>query len=357
MLLFATVVALATTVLCGLLPAWRTSQDRALVAFKSEIGGGMPRRRPVGLIAQVVMSLVLLFVAGSALQALWRFQATDAGFDAARRLYAYTFPSLLPSAAAGRREFYVQTLEQVRALPGMQKVALTSSLLTPIDRDCVSRPAGAPTSVTTSGVEMGYFDIMGIHLVAGREFTVADQTTDVPAVVLNESLARQINWDGSALGEQVMIGCETPHPAVVIGIVRESALAALVEPGQPHLYRPFAPQSAGGFASIVMQASGDATMLVEPVRRTLLAQGRGMRVYAVAPLSTHIKQRYSSLHWLANMLTIFGLLALVLAAVGLYGVISYRVALRTQEIGVRMALGARRGDVFCENLTKGLGLS
>lgn len=175
-------------------------------------------------------------------------------------------------------------------------------------------------------------------------------------MVLNESLARRIRADGPVVGERVVIGCNTPQPAVVVGVVRDSGLAALVGPGQSHLYRPFAPQSSGGFASIVMETSGDAAGLVQPVRRTLLALGQGMRVHTVAPLSTHVEQRYAPFRWLATMLTVFGLLALLLAAVGLYGVIAYRVALRTQEIGVRMALGASRTDVFREVLMYGLAI-
>lgn len=355
-LIFATIIALVATVLCGLLPALRISRARALVAFKGEIGVGAPRRRPFGLVAQVVMSLVLLFVAGSVLQALLRLQATDPGFDVATRLYAYTFLSSPPFATEGRSEFYSQTLQRLRALPGVRTAALSSSLLTPIGSDCASLPGGPRIPVTTSDVDTGYFDIMGIDLVAGQEFTVVDREAEVTAVVLNESLAGRISSDGSTVGEQLMIGCQAPQPAVVVGVVRDSGLAALIEPGQPHLYRPFRSLSSRGFAAIVMETSSDAGALVEPVRRTLLALGQGMRVYTVAPLSTHVEQRYAPFRWLATMLTVFGLLALLLAAVGLYGVIAYRVALRTQEIGVRMALGASRIDVFRDVLMYGLAI-
>jgi hypothetical protein len=99
---FAAIVALAATILCGLFPAWRTSRGRSLVAFKGEIGSGTPRRRPLGLVAQVVMSLVLLFVAGSCLQALHRVYATDPGFEVAGRLYAYTSVSSPPFTPESR---------------------------------------------------------------------------------------------------------------------------------------------------------------------------------------------------------------------------------------------------------------
>lgn len=355
---FATIVSLATTVLCGLLPAWRTSRVPGLAALKSEIGQGTRRRRPWGLVAQVVMSLALLFVAGSFLQAVRQLQATDPGFDVDGRIYAYTS---LPSpnlTAESRRELYSQALEQLRALPGIQSAALAFSLpLMPTGSDCTSLPDGPQIPMTTSAVDTGYFHTMGIQLVAGRDFAAQGPAADgMSSVVVNESLARRLWPDGRAVGERVMVGCKAAQPAVVIGVVRDSAIRALAERSQPHLYRRFVLQQSGGLTTILVATSADAGASVEAIRRTLLGLGQGIRVYSVQPLSTHVEQSYANVRWLTKVVTGFGLLALLLAAVGLYGTMAYRVTLRTQEIGVRMALGASRSAVFREVVSQGLAI-
>ncbi|MFA5910563.1 MAG: ABC transporter permease [Vicinamibacterales bacterium] len=352
-LVFTSAVTVVAAALCGVLPAWRASD--VAVSFPRDVRGGRLRRLPWGLVGQVVMSLVLLFVAGSFLQGLAQLRSSDPGFAVTGRLYAHT---ALPPASSDldrRRHFYADALERLRAIPGIEAAALTSILpLIPAGSDCLSSPGGAKVATTASEIGAGYLRTLGIRLVAGEEFEIDGPQGAATPIIVNESLARTV-WPGrSPVGQPVLIGCDSSESAVVSGVAGDSAIRQMGELPKPHLYRPLMRRPGGTFTTIVLVTSGDPAALTQPVRRALLGMGQGIRVYDVQPLAVPVGESRAAESWLTSVLAVFGLLALVLAAVGLCGTIAYRVSLRTQEIGVRMALGASRAAVFREVMGQGL---
>ena len=224
-LVFAAGICVVTTVLCGLVPAWRASRMSSMMVVQGSVGE-TTRRKPIGLVVQVVMSLVLLFIGASFLGALVRLHGTYPGFAVAGRLYAYTFLPSPPFAQDARRALYARALDRLRSLPGVRLAAVTSSLpLIPAGSDCASLSPGSPIHVTTSAIDPAYFETMGIERIAGRSFTESDPTADT--AVVTESLARRLWSERSPVGERVLIGCDNPHPALVIGVVRDSSIRAV----------------------------------------------------------------------------------------------------------------------------------
>jgi predicted permease len=195
-------------------------------------------------------------------------------------------------------------------------------------------------------IGIGYLNTLRIPLLEGRDFNVADQADGPPVAIVNQSLARRLWPNQSATGRTFVYGCDHPRILKVVGVARDSRIRTLNEEALPHVYLPFSQAYRGGIAFIVVETAGDPGLLQETVRQTLVSSHPDFRTYGVQRLSDSLAASFWQVRFEVWVLGILGTLALVLAAVGMYGVMAYHVTARTREIGIRMAMGARRADVF-----------
>ena len=355
-LLFTALLSLATVLFFGLTPAWRASKVDVMAGLKGSTSDSSRfGLRRVSLIAQVSLSLILLLTAGLFLRVLGQFHGADPGFAVANRLYVTTYVSAPEFTPESGRAFYAAVVDRLRGLPGVRSVAITNILpLTPLPAQCASLPTGGdPVPATSNTVSAGFLNTMGTPLLAGRDFKTVE--TGPPVVIVNEAMANRF-WPGeSAIGKRLDLGCRRRESVEVVGLARDAQFVSLGEPPKPHAYRSF-PQSYDGYQNIIVETDGSITM-TETIRKSIVATNPGARVFAVKTLAGWVDQSYWQIRWEVSVLGAFASLALVLSAVGLYGMISYHVTLKRREIGVRMAVGARPADVFRLILRQGLGVT
>ncbi len=357
-LLFSGFIALLTALLFGLLPAWRGSRgDLSTVLKGASITGGRLRLRLATLTGQIAVSLVLLLTAGLFARVILRFHDADPGFASGNRLYAPAFVPAPQFTAASGRVFYDQTLTRLRSLSGVRSVAVTTRLplyAAGIASSCVARESDKPAPATTTTIGAGYLGTLKIPLLAGRDFNAADRSDRPPVAIVNQALARRLWPKEPAIGQSFRFGCEHPRNMQVVGIARDSKIRSLNEATLPHVYLPFSQAYDGGIVFIVVETAGDPGPMMEPVRATMLSANPDFRTYGVHRLSDSLDASFWQARFELWALGVLGTLALVLAAVGMYGVIAYHVTARTREIGIRIAVGARPGDVFRMIIGQGL---
>ena len=355
---FLVLLAIATVFLFGLLPAWRTSSINPSAGMKQVPGSvqGVKLRR-FSIVAQVALSFSLLLVAGLFLQTCWRLQRADPGFAVENRIYATTYisqPEFIPEQVPA---FYEKVLQDLRAVPFVRSTGLTYLLpLYPPATECASTQGSNRMAITTSIISEGFLRTMDIPILRGRDFGPFDTRSSERVVLVNQALAERLWPNASPVGQQIRLGCGESQVAAVVGIVGNSRTVSLGNAPGPHVYLPFS-QNPTGLANIVVETSAPMGSAMDLLRRHLLNEGHGMRVYAVNRLSDHVQQSYWQLRWESWLLSGFGVVALMLAAFGLYGLTSYSTTLRTKEFGVRMALGAQPADVFRLVVREGLALA
>jgi putative ABC transport system permease protein len=357
-LLYTGSIALLTALLFGLLPAWQSSRgDLAPVLKSANLAGGRLRLRLATLTGQIALSLLLLLTAGLFARVIIRFHNLDPGFASRNRLYAPAFVPAPQFTPASGRVFYNQTLDRLRALPGVRSAALTTRLplyAAGIAGTCVALGVERPVPATSMTVGAGFLPTLRIPLIEGRDFDAADKADAPPVAIVNQTMARRLWTDGPFIGRTFQFGCDHPRTLQVVGLARDAKIRSMNEVTQPHVYLPFSQAYQGGIVFLVVETAGDPGSLMERVRQTLVSADPDFRTYGVQRLSDSLDASFWQARFELWILGILGALALVLAAVGMYGVLAYHVTARTHEIGIRVAMGARPPDVV--RLVIGQGL-
>ena len=366
-IVFALAVSIITGFIFGLAPALQASKPDLVPTLKGEtavLGG--PRRFGLSnilVIAQVALSLVLLITAGLFIRSVQNAEKIDPGFDTQNIMLSSVDLGLQGYDEARGKDFYKHLVERVGAVPGVESAAVAFPL--PLDAyDYGTRidiegyqppPDEGRVRVGYTIAGPGYFRAMGTRLIEGREFNERD-TADAPrAVIINETMARRYWPDQNPIGKRIRVGNERNPFSEVVGLAEDGKYTTLGESPTPYMFVPLGQNYDGRMTLIVRGA--DAERLVPAIRQEVRALDETLPLFGVKTIREFMTRSLAGAQSAATLISLFGVLAMLLAAVGIYGVMNYSVSTRTREIGIRMALGANRVEVLKMILKQGMFLA